>query len=108
MYCFSLGRRKHHTKPNLGTLYKIPGQYSYFFPTVLEVELRASAGVLPFEPLYQAFCSGYLTDRISLYVQTTILFVLPHIAGMTGMPHHIQPLVEMGSHKCFAGAGLEL
>jgi hypothetical protein len=36
---------------------------------------------------------------------TTILFVLPCIAGMTGVPLH-QLLVEMGSPELFAKAGL--
>jgi hypothetical protein len=31
-----------------------------------------------------------------------LLFVLLHIAGMTGMCHHTQPLVEMGSCELFA------
>jgi hypothetical protein len=31
-----------------------------------------------------------------------LLFVLPHIAGMTGVHHWAQPLVEMGSRELFA------
>jgi hypothetical protein len=38
-----------------------------------------------------------------------LLFVLSCIAEMTGLCHHsTQPLVEMGSHECFAGTGLKL
>jgi hypothetical protein len=36
-----------------------------------------------------------------------LLFVLPCIAGMTGMCHHVQSLVEMGSLTVFAQAGLK-
>jgi hypothetical protein len=39
---------------------------------------------------------------------TVLLFVLPHIAGMKGMCHYTQQLVEMGSGKLFAQTGLEL
>jgi hypothetical protein len=35
------------------------------------------------------------------------LFVLPYIAGMTGMHYHAQPFVEMMSHEYFAQASLE-
>jgi hypothetical protein len=31
-----------------------------------------------------------------------LLSVLPHETGMTGMYHHTQPLIEMGSHELFA------
>jgi hypothetical protein len=42
------------------------------------------------------------------FASTGILFVLPHIAGMTGVYHHTQSLVEMGrSHELFAQTGLE-
>jgi hypothetical protein len=36
-----------------------------------------------------------------------LLFVLPQVAGMTGVHHHTQSLVEMGSNKLFAQAGLK-
>jgi hypothetical protein len=39
---------------------------------------------------------------------TNLLFVLPHIAGMTDAHRHTQPLVEMGSGIHFAWAGFEL
>jgi hypothetical protein len=32
---------------------------------------------------------------------------LPTVAGMTGVYHHTQLLVEMGSHELFAPDGLE-
>jgi hypothetical protein len=35
-----------------------------------------------------------------------LLFVLPHIAGMTGMHHCTEPLFEVGSHELFARVGL--
>jgi hypothetical protein len=34
--------------------------------------------------------------------------MLPHVAGMTGVYHYIQPLVEMGSCEIFAQTTLEL
>jgi hypothetical protein len=38
-----------------------------------------------------------------------LLFVLPHVDGMTGTVHqHAQLLVEMGSPKLFAPSGLTL
>jgi hypothetical protein len=36
-----------------------------------------------------------------------LLFVLPRVAGMMGVNHCTQALVEMESHKPFAWAGLE-
>jgi hypothetical protein len=50
-------------------------------------------------------------DRGLLYARwawTTILFVLPLIAGMTGVCHCAQSLVGMEFHELFAWAGLEL
>jgi hypothetical protein len=37
----------------------------------------------------------------------TLLFVLPHIVGMTGTRHCTQPLVGLGSCEVFAQVGLE-
>jgi hypothetical protein len=31
-----------------------------------------------------------------------LLFVLPHVAGVTGTPHHTQPFIEMKSDELFA------
>jgi hypothetical protein len=36
----------------------------------------------------------------------TLLFVLPHVAGMTGRCYHEYPLVDVGSVNSFAQAGL--
>jgi hypothetical protein len=30
-----------------------------------------------------------------------LLFVLPHVAGRTGVHHHAQPLIEMGVSQTF-------
>jgi hypothetical protein len=60
-----------------------------------------AAGALPLEPLCQpffvsvifdtglTFCPGRLTGI------TSLLFVFPCVAKMTGMHHHTQPLVEI-------------
>jgi hypothetical protein len=34
--------------------------------------------------------------------------MLPAVAGMTGMSHHAQLLVKMGSFELFAWTGIEL
>jgi uncharacterized membrane protein YdbT with pleckstrin-like domain len=39
---------------------------------------------------------------------TILLFVLPMVAGMTGIPPHRALSVEMGSPELFAQAGLKL
>jgi hypothetical protein len=37
----------------------------------------------------------------------TLLFVLPRVAGIIGVNHHAQLLVEMESQELFAWVGLE-
>jgi hypothetical protein len=82
----------------------------WIFLAVLGLELSASCA-LSVEPLCQPFLFGYFWDRISLYAQAglewVLLFVLPCIAGMTGTYHRVQPLIETGaggggwSHELF-------
>jgi hypothetical protein len=46
------------------------------------------------------FCIGYFWNTVSLYAQAGMdhnLFMLPHVAGITGMYCHAQTLIEMGS-----------
>jgi hypothetical protein len=55
----------------------------------------------PLEPHLHPFFSGYFGGRVSLFVQLAwtmifLFFKLPVIAGMTGMCHSTQLLVEMG------------
>jgi hypothetical protein len=38
---------------------------------------------------------------------TILLFVFPHVSGMTGVCHHAQVLLDMGSQELFSQAGLE-
>jgi hypothetical protein len=81
-----------------------------YFLVVLGVELRSS-------PLLGRHSMTWVTPSVlfalvifeigvSLYAMASqrgpvLLFVLPHIAGMTGVHHHTHPLIEMGSHKLF-------
>jgi hypothetical protein len=56
----------------------------------------------PLEPLCQPFLHWLCSlDRVFLYFQlawiTILLFVLPHVAGITGTHHLTQSLVEMGA-----------
>jgi hypothetical protein len=72
---------------------------------------------LAMQVLYHLSCSaspfytGYFGDRVSLYAWASLDLVSPsytsQVAGMTGTYHSTQPLVEMGSYKLFAGAGLK-
>jgi hypothetical protein len=55
-------------------------------------------------------CIDHFWDRVSLCALTwtsILLYVLPGRAGITVALHHAQPLVEMGSCKLFAWAGLK-
>jgi hypothetical protein len=47
------------------------------------------------------FCTGNVLDRVLLYAQAGLDIVLPHVAGITGMYHCVQPLL-VGSHELFA------
>jgi hypothetical protein len=76
----------------------------FFFFVVLGVELKALlllGGPLPLEPLCQPVLY-WLFSRLGLAFFSgmgwilILLFVLPHMAGMTGAPHCAQLLVEMG------------
>jgi hypothetical protein len=49
---------------------------------------------------HKVFHSGWLRTVI-------LLFSFPHVAGMTGVCHRAWLLVEIGSCKLFAQAGLE-
>jgi hypothetical protein len=55
---------------------------------------------------FDPFHSDSLKDRVSFFPDQPGLpssyFMLPTIAGMTCMCHHIQLLVDVGSHKLFA------
>jgi hypothetical protein len=43
------------------------------------------------------FCSGCFGGTVRLAWTVILLFMLPSVAGTTGMHHHAQLLVEMGS-----------
>jgi hypothetical protein len=73
-----------------GTKAEAQGLSSLFF----FFSSRVNSGPHPcYEPCHQV--SPPLWDRVSFYVQAGLLFVLLHIAGLTGVCHCIQPLVEM-------------
>jgi hypothetical protein len=61
---------------------------------------------------FSPFCSGYFGEGGFTFCPgqsgpRSSYFSLPAVAGMTGACHHDQSLVEMESHKLFAGSGLE-
>jgi hypothetical protein len=58
------------------------------------------------------FCFGYLGDRVPIFAQASLHCDSPILSfpqsGMTGTCHHVQLLVEMGSHELLAWSDFEL
>jgi hypothetical protein len=87
----------------------------FFFLAVLGAELKASCllgrrfTAWATQPALSAVLIFEIGPHFTpgLVWTTILLFVLPHELEITGMSHHTQPLVEMGSCELLAWAGLE-
>jgi hypothetical protein len=79
---------------------------------VLGFELRALHLLGRCSTPLNPFCSPYFGDRVSLFPVgqpglTLSYFIPPAVAGMTGMCHLTQLLVEMKSQELFVWVGLK-